>query len=56
MCENLAAFLGHKTSGLHTLKKLNAVDVKTMFVGQAGDTAEKGPVDAKGEWDELLDY
>ncbi|VDD82699.1 unnamed protein product [Mesocestoides corti] len=39
LCENLAAFLGQKTSGLHTLRKLNAVDAKSMFVTHSTDKA-----------------
>ncbi|VDK34160.1 unnamed protein product [Taenia asiatica] len=31
LCEHLAAFLGQQTSGLHTLRKLSAVDSKNLF-------------------------
>ncbi|VDL59482.1 unnamed protein product [Hymenolepis diminuta] len=31
LCEHLAAFLGQQTSGLHTLRKLSAVDSRNLF-------------------------
>nr|CDS28647.1 ATP dependent RNA helicase DHX34 [Hymenolepis microstoma] len=32
LCEHLAAFLGQQTSGLHTLRKLSAIDSKNLFI------------------------
>ncbi|KAH9286486.1 putative ATP-dependent RNA helicase DHX34 [Echinococcus granulosus] len=37
LCEHLAAFLGQQTSGLHTLRKLSAVDSKNLFCASSTD-------------------
>ncbi|KAM7541510.1 hypothetical protein Aperf_G00000039513 [Anoplocephala perfoliata] len=45
LCEHLAAFLGQQTSGLHTLRKLNAVDSKNLFniSPSSGDSRDPAP-------------
>lgn len=43
LCEHLAAFLGQQTSGLHTLRKLSAVDSKNLFCVPSVDDNAKVP-------------
>lgn len=44
LCEHLAAFLGQQTSGLHTLRKLNAVDSKNLFNISSSSDDSRNPL------------